>query len=40
MVVDALNRRGRNARVRVTCASFRAADGTVGGALLLMEVLN
>lgn len=40
VVVDALNRRGRNARVRVTCASFRAADGTVGGALLLMEVLN
>jgi two-component system CheB/CheR fusion protein len=38
--VDAVNRRGRQTRVRVTCASFRASEGTVGGALLLMEVLD
>ncbi len=37
-LVDAINRRGRPARVRVTCTSFRSAEGTVGGALLLMEV--
>ncbi|OBG32709.1 CheR family methyltransferase [Mycobacterium sp. E3198] len=39
-VVDAVNRRGRPARVRVACTSFRSADGTVGGALLLMEVVG
>jgi two-component system, chemotaxis family, CheB/CheR fusion protein len=39
-VVDAINRRGRPARVRVTCTSFRATDGTVGGGLLLMEVVD
>jgi two-component system, chemotaxis family, CheB/CheR fusion protein len=39
-VVDAVNRRGRPARVRVTCTSFRSTEGTVGGALLLMEVLG
>ncbi|HTY30247.1 CheR family methyltransferase [Mycobacterium sp.] len=39
-VVDAVNRRGRAARVRVRCTSFRSADGTVGGALLLMEVVG
>lgn len=39
-VVDAVNRRGRPARVRVVCTSFRSADGTVGGALLLMEVVG
>lgn len=38
-VVDAINRRGRPTRVRVTCSSFRSADA-VGGALLLMEVLD
>ena len=37
-VMDAVNRRGRPARVRVTCTSFRSSQGTVGGALLLMEV--
>ncbi|OBA80182.1 chemotaxis protein CheR [Mycobacterium sp. 1164966.3] len=39
-VVDAINRRGRPARVRVMCSSFRADDGTVAGGLLLMEVLD
>jgi two-component system, chemotaxis family, CheB/CheR fusion protein len=39
-VVDAVNRRGRPARVRVTCTSFRSSEGSVGGALLLMEVLG
>jgi len=39
-VVDAVNRRGRAARVRVTCTSFRSGDGAVGGALLLMEVVG
>ena len=39
-VVDAVNRRGRKTRVRVTCTSFRSSEGTVGGALLLMEVLD
>ncbi len=38
--VDAVNRRGRRARVRVTCAPFRAGEGDVSGALLLMEVLD
>ncbi len=36
--VDAVNRRGRPVRVRVTCTSFRSGEGTAGGALLLMEV--
>jgi two-component system, chemotaxis family, CheB/CheR fusion protein len=39
-VVDAVNRRGRPTRVRVTCASFISNEGAVGGALLLMEVLD
>jgi len=39
-VVDAVNRRGRPARVRITCTPFRSTQGTVGGALLLMEVLG
>jgi two-component system CheB/CheR fusion protein len=38
-VVDAVSRRGRPARVRVLCTPFRSSDGTVGGALLLMEVV-
>lgn len=40
VVVDAVNRRGRPARVRVTCTPFRSGEGTIGGALLLMEVLG
>lgn len=40
VVVDAVNRRGRPARVRVTCTSFRGNEGTVGGALLLMDVVG
>ncbi|WP_371286976.1 CheR family methyltransferase [Mycobacterium sp. PS03-16] len=35
--VDAVNRRGRPARVRVTCTAFRSPNGTVDGALLLIE---
>jgi two-component system CheB/CheR fusion protein len=38
-IVDVVNRRGRNIRLRVTCSSFRASDSGVTGALLLMEVL-
>jgi two-component system CheB/CheR fusion protein len=40
VVVEAVNRRGRPATVRITCTSFRSAEGTVGGALLLMEVVG
>jgi two-component system CheB/CheR fusion protein len=36
-VVDAINRRGRSTKVKVTCTSFRSTEGTVSGALLLME---
>ncbi|OBI55616.1 CheR family methyltransferase [Mycobacterium sp. E796] len=39
-VVDAVNRRGRPARVRVVCTPFRSGDASVGGALLLMEVVS
>lgn len=39
-VVEAVNRRGRPAKVRITCTSFRSSEGTVGGALLLMEVVG
>jgi two-component system CheB/CheR fusion protein len=38
-VVDAVNRRGKPTRVRVTCTGFRATDDGASGALLLMEVL-
>ncbi|WP_156688608.1 CheR family methyltransferase [Mycobacterium sp. Marseille-P9652] len=42
--VEAVNRRGRPARIRVTCTSFRsvegAAEGAAAGALLLMEVVG
>ena len=38
--VDAVNRRGRQTRVRITCSSFRSAEASAGGALLLMEVLD
>ena len=37
--VDAVNRRGRPTRVRVMCTPFRSGEGTVRGALLLMEAL-
>jgi len=36
-VVDAVTRRGRAARVRVTCSAFRSSS-SVNGALLLMEI--
>ena len=35
--VDAVNRRGRSARIRVICSAFRASDVNNNGALLLME---
>ncbi|MBI2700527.1 chemotaxis protein CheR [Mycobacterium gordonae] len=40
IVVDAVNRRGRQTRVRVTCTPFPDTDGGVGGSLLLMEVVS
>jgi two-component system CheB/CheR fusion protein len=36
-VVDAVNRRGRHTKVKVTCTSFRSTEGPVSGALLRME---
>jgi two-component system CheB/CheR fusion protein len=39
VTVDAVNRRGRAAKVRVTCSAFRSPEGSVNGALLMMEVL-
>lgn len=39
-VVDAVNRRGRPARVRVNCTSFCGSDGDVAGSLLVMEVVS
>lgn len=39
-LVEAVNRRGRTAKIRVTCTGFQAStEGGVNGALLLMEVL-
>jgi two-component system, chemotaxis family, CheB/CheR fusion protein len=40
VVVEAVNRRGRPAKVRITCTSFGSSEGTVAGALLLMEVVG
>lgn len=40
VTVDAVNRRGRATRIRVTCTAFRSGDGGVRGALLLMENQN
>jgi len=37
-VVDAVNRRGKPTRVRVTCTAFRSPEQSIQGALLLMEV--
>jgi two-component system CheB/CheR fusion protein len=39
VTVDAVNRRGRHTRIRVSCTAFRFAEGGVKGALLLMEEL-
>ncbi|KUI09204.1 chemotaxis protein CheR [Mycobacterium lehmannii] len=36
-VVDAVNRRGRATRIRLSCAAFRSDEDAVNGALLLME---
>jgi two-component system, chemotaxis family, CheB/CheR fusion protein len=38
-VVEAVNRRGRHARIRVTCNAFRSSEASANGALLLMEVV-
>ncbi len=38
--VEAVDRRGRKATIRVGCASFRTREGGAGGALLLMEILS
>jgi two-component system CheB/CheR fusion protein len=35
--IDAVNRRGRPTRLRVMCTSFLSTDGSVTGALLLMD---
>jgi two-component system CheB/CheR fusion protein len=40
VAVDAVDRRGRRAWVRVRCSPFRSGEGTAGGALLLMEVVD
>lgn len=37
VMVDAVNRRGRNITVKVTCTAFRSTEGSINGALLLME---
>jgi two-component system, chemotaxis family, CheB/CheR fusion protein len=37
LLLDAVNRRGRATRLRVTCASFQSPRGDVNGALLLMD---
>ncbi|MDQ2635312.1 MAG: PAS domain-containing protein, partial [Actinomycetota bacterium] len=36
-VVDAVNRRGKATRVRVTCTAFRSSGDSINGALLLTE---
>jgi len=36
-MVEAVNRRGRNITVKVTCTAFRSGEGSINGALLLME---
>jgi two-component system CheB/CheR fusion protein len=36
-IVEAVNRRGKHTRLRVTCSVFRSPEGSVSGALLLME---
>jgi two-component system CheB/CheR fusion protein len=35
--LKAVNRRGRKIDLRVSCTSFRSSEGSVSGALLLME---
>jgi two-component system CheB/CheR fusion protein len=37
ILINAVNRRGRATRVRVTCNSFQSTDGSVTGAVLLMD---
>jgi two-component system CheB/CheR fusion protein len=37
VVVEAVNRRGRAVRVHVTCTAFRSPQGSVNGAVLLMD---
>lgn len=40
VIVEAVNRRGRATRVRVTCSSFTSPDDSLRGALLLMEAID
>jgi two-component system CheB/CheR fusion protein len=40
VVVDAVNRRGRHTRVKVTCTPFRAPEGGITGVLMLMEEID
>jgi two-component system CheB/CheR fusion protein len=37
LTVDAVNRRGKSFRCRVTCSPLLGADGAITGAILLME---
>jgi two-component system CheB/CheR fusion protein len=37
VTVDAVNRRGRSLRIRVTCTAFRNSSDLINGAVLLME---
>ena len=36
-LIEAVNRRGKQTTVRVTCSPFKSREGTLSGALLLME---
>ena len=38
-VVEAINRRGRQERIRFICGAFRGGDGSVNGVLILMEIV-
>jgi two-component system, chemotaxis family, CheB/CheR fusion protein len=40
IVLEAINRRGRQERIRFVCGAFRAADGSVKGVLILMEIVS
>ncbi len=40
VMLDAVNRRGRSATIRLRCAALRGADGKSQGALLMMEDVN
>jgi two-component system CheB/CheR fusion protein len=40
VTVDAINRRGRSLRIRVSCTAFRDSGNSINGAVLLMEALG